>query len=79
MANKWLVHVKKTMKAMKKRGTYKKGMGLGAVIKEAKKSWRKGGADEPKEEPVMSEPAAEMPAPVAGRRRKGSKTRRHRK
>lgn len=79
MANKWLAHVKKTMKAMKKRGTYKKGMGLGAVIKEAKKSWHKGGAEPEDKMDVVSEPAAEMPAPAAGRRRKGSKTRRHRK
>ncbi len=39
MANAWLVHVKKTMKHMKSKGTYKKGDGLKKVIMEAKKSW----------------------------------------
>ena len=39
MANAWLVHVKKTMKHMKSKGTYAKGKGLGQVIKEAKKTW----------------------------------------
>ncbi len=43
MANKWLMHVKKTMKTMKSKGTYVKGKGLGQVIKEAKKTWHKGG------------------------------------
>jgi hypothetical protein len=45
MANAWLAHVKKTMKQMKSKGTYAKGKGLGQVIKEAKKTWKKGGAD----------------------------------
>jgi hypothetical protein len=47
MANKWLMHVKKTMKTMKSRGTYKKGDGLKKVIMEAKKSYKKhkGGAE----------------------------------
>lgn len=65
MANHWLTHVKKTMKTMKARGTYKKGMGLKQVIKEAKKSYKKhkGGA----------EPSAEAPAMDGARRR----TRRH--
>lgn len=47
MANHWLTHVKKTMKAMKSKGTYKKGDGLKKVIKEAKKTYKKhrGGAD----------------------------------
>jgi hypothetical protein len=48
MANKWLVHIKKTMKTMKSKGTYKKGMGLKQVILAAKKTWhkaKKGGAD----------------------------------
>ncbi len=39
MANAWLAHVKKTMKTMKSKGTYKKGDGLKKVIMEAKKSW----------------------------------------
>jgi hypothetical protein len=41
MANKWLSHVKHTMKQMKSRGTYKKGDGLKKVIMEAKKSYKK--------------------------------------
>ncbi len=52
MANHWLTHVKKTMKTMKARGTYKKGQGLKQVIKEAKKTYKKGkrgGADEEEE------------------------------
>jgi hypothetical protein len=43
MANKWLSHVKKTMKTMKSKGTYKKGDGLKKVILEAKKSYKKHG------------------------------------
>ena len=39
MANAWLTHVKKTMKQMKSKGTYKKGDGLKKVIHEAKKTW----------------------------------------
>jgi hypothetical protein len=60
MANKWLMHVKKTMKTMKSRGTYKKGDGLKKVIMEAKKSYKKhkrGGAD--------GDSASDTPAPVA--------------
>jgi hypothetical protein len=80
MANKWIVHVKKTMNTMKKKGTYKKGMGLKQVIKEAKKSWshvKKGGAD------VESSSEDEEPvavAPEGGRhRRKHHKTHRRSK
>jgi hypothetical protein len=82
MANKWLAHVKKTMKKMKSRGTYKKGMGLGAVIKEAKKSWHKGGAEESDSDMEMPAVAPEVSEPsAAGRRRRRSmkKTRRARK
>ena len=43
MANKWLSHVKSTMKSMKSKGTYKKGDGLKKVIKEAKKTYKKKG------------------------------------
>jgi hypothetical protein len=39
MANAWISHIKKTMKTMKSKGTYKKGDGLKKVIMEAKKSW----------------------------------------
>ncbi len=53
MANAWLAHVKKTMKQMKSKGTYAKGKGLGQVIKEAKKTWKKGGATPAAPAPVM--------------------------
>ena len=43
MPNKWLAHIKKTMKQMKSKGTYKKGMGLKQVILAAKKTWHKKG------------------------------------
>jgi hypothetical protein len=50
MANKWLAHIKKTMKQMKAKGTYAKGKGLGQVIKAAKLTWHKakkgGGGDD---------------------------------
>lgn len=72
MANKWLAHVKKTLKA-------NKGMKFGQVLKLAKKTYsKKGGADEAVEEM----PVEGTPAPAAGRRRrsrKGGKTRRLRK
>jgi hypothetical protein len=69
------------MKTMKSKGTYKKGMGLKQVIKEAKKTWKKvkkGGADE--EEPVAVEEGAVAPPAVeeGGRRRKrGTRRRKH--
>jgi len=53
MANAWLAHVKKTMKQMKSKGTYAKGKGLGQVIKEAKKTWKKGGAADAAPAPAM--------------------------
>jgi len=52
MANKWLTHVKKTMKQMKSRGMYKKGDGLKKVILAAKKTYKKGGAYLPPGPPV---------------------------
>jgi len=87
MANKWIAHVKKTMKRMKSRGTYKKGMGLKQVIMEAKKDWHKvkrGGAesesDEEKEETtVKADEAAETSGMGGRRRRKHGKTHRRRK
>lgn len=49
MANKWLVHVKKTMKLMKRAKTYHKGDGLKKVILAAKKTYKKtGGLSDPK-------------------------------
>jgi hypothetical protein len=69
MANAWLAHVKKTMKAHK-------GAKFGAILKMAKKTY-KGGADEA---PVVGGSAL-SPAAVGGRRsRRGTKkTRRSRK
>ena len=48
MVNKWLVHIKKTMKKMKATGKYVAGKGLGQVIKAARLTWhkvKKGGGD----------------------------------
>ena len=76
MANKWISHVKKTMRSMKTKGTYKKGMGLKQVIKEAKKSWdkvKKGGF-EGEEEPVSSPEEVSEPVVAGRRRRHGRKT-----
>lgn len=81
MANKWLMHVKKTMKTMKSRGTYKKGDGLKKVIMEAKKSYKKhkGGEEAAPESSPETSPVS--PAVMGGRRkgRKGGKTMRRRK
>jgi hypothetical protein len=41
MANKWLTHIKKTMRKMKATGKYVAGKGLGQVIKAAKLTWHK--------------------------------------
>lgn len=75
MANKWLMHVKKTMKTMKAKGTYKKGEGLKQVIKAAKATYHKhkGGADgdeEVKEDEVKEEGESE-----GGRRRRRTRRR----
>jgi len=80
MANKWLSHVKSTMKRMKKSGAYKKGDGLKKVIMEAKKDYKKkrGGADgdesdsDSEEKPVVAEGEG-------GRRRRTRRHRRHRR
>ena len=56
--NKWLTHVKKTMKAQK-------GKSFKAVLKIAKKTY-KGGADV---EPATDASAAKTASPVGGRRR----------
>jgi hypothetical protein len=81
MANKWLVHVKKTMKQMKSRGQYKKGDGLKKVILAAKKTYSKGkkGGAESESGSVSDE---ETPAAEGARRRgrkSARKTRRLRK
>ena len=74
MPNKWLVHIKKTMKQMKSKGTYKKGMGLKQVIVEAKKSWHKrGGGDTGME---VEKPETVPSSPPSGGRRK-TRRRRH--
>jgi hypothetical protein len=73
MANKWLAHVKKTMKQMKSRGQYKKGDGLKKVILAAKKTYSKGkrgGADETESVSDTEAPAA----PAEGARRRGRKS-----
>jgi hypothetical protein len=74
MANKWLVHIKKTMRHMKAKKTYVKGKGLKQVIDEAKKTWhkvKKGGAesdsdDELKDVPLKDEPAAAASTGTSG-------------
>jgi len=84
MVNKWLVHVKKTMKQMKSKGTYKKGMGLKQVIMAAKKTWHsvKGGGTG---DPVPKVPETgdgfveSAPPAVEGGRRKTRRRHRHRR
>jgi hypothetical protein len=68
MANKWLAHVKKTMKSHK-------GKKFGDILKMAKKTY-KGGAEVTPSSSMSSGPMS--PAPVGGRRRtrKGRKSRR---
>ncbi len=75
MANKWLVHVKKTMKTMKSKGSYKKGDGLKKVIMEAKKSWKKHGGADDAAPSAPSAPAAPAAPMMGGRRTR--KVRRH--
>lgn len=76
----------KTMKMMKKKGTYEKGKGLAQVIKEAKKTWKKGGAEDAMPAPAPAAAPAESIVSETreeegGRRRRrgGKKTRRVRK
>lgn len=86
MANKWLVHIKKTMKTMKAKGTYVKGKGLKQVILAAKKTWHKaktgGGdgdesaSDEEDKAPAETGTTGTEMAPEGGKRRR--KTRRRR-
>jgi hypothetical protein len=81
MANAWLMHVKKTMKAHK-------GAKFGAVLKMAKKTYKGGSglspADYAAEAPAQEGGSATLsPLPVGGRRRRSrkgtKKTRRSRK
>jgi hypothetical protein len=71
MVNKWILHIKKTMRHMKQKGSYAKGKGLGQVIKEAKKTWKKGGGDDaaPTVTPTVT------PTPTMG----GRKTRKNKR
>jgi hypothetical protein len=69
MANKWLAHVKKTMKSHK-------GKKFGDILKMAKKTY-KGGADV-QGSPSMSSGPLGHAAPVGGRKRT-RKTRKSRK
>jgi hypothetical protein len=85
MANRWLSHIKKTMKMMKSKGTYKKGDGLKKVIMEAKKHWSKvkrGGVEGSEESDSSSDEEEKAPVTEAGRRhrksKKSRKTRRRR-
>jgi hypothetical protein len=67
MPNKWMMHVKKTMKKM---AGQKKSMGKGwfkSVLKSAKSSYRKGGGEHE---------TADVSGPSLGGRRR---TRRHRR
>jgi len=66
MANKWLAHVKKTMKSHK-------GKKFGDILKMAKKTY-KGGADVEGSSSLSSGPLGNA-APVGGRRRKTRKSR----
>jgi hypothetical protein len=78
MANKWIAHIKKTMKAMKSKGSYVKGKGLKQVIAEAKKTWKKHGGGEESSSDEDAPVAADVPV-MAGRRRGRGKTQRRRK
>jgi hypothetical protein len=66
MANKWLAHVKKTMKSHK-------GKKFGDILKMAKKTY-KGGADgDVQGAPSLSSGPLGSASPVGGRRRKTRK------
>ena len=69
MANKWLAHVKKTMKSHK-------GKKFGDILKMAKKTY-KGGADVQGSPSMSSGPMS--PAPVGGRKRTRKGSRKSRK
>ena len=63
MANKWLTHVKKTMKSHK-------GMKFGQVLKMAKKTYKGGGGEGGVEgTPSLSTGPLGQAAPAGGRRR----------
>jgi len=78
--SKWLSHVKSTMKQMKSEKASLGKKWFSHVLKTAKKSYRKHKGGEEKEEIPDVPDMPEMAAPVtAGKRRRGGKTRRHRK
>jgi hypothetical protein len=88
MANKWLAHIKKTMRRMKAKKTYVKGKGLKQVIDEARLSWhkvKKGGAESDSDEEAKEMPADKAASPgttgmetvAGGRKRKTQRRRRH--
>jgi hypothetical protein len=89
MANKWLVHIKKTMKQMKAKGTYVAGKGLGQVIKAAKKTWHhakkavglKGGAESDSDDVEKTADTTgtevEPAMPAGGKRHRKTRRRRH--
>jgi len=88
MPNKWLAHIKKTMRKMKATGKYVAGKGLGQVIKAAKLTWHKakkgGGEDSDDEKPAAAattgaevEPVAPAAAAIGGKRRRKTRRRRH--
>jgi hypothetical protein len=60
--NSWMTHMNKTRRA-------NPGKSLGAIMKMAKKTYKKGGADE---EPMMGGSAL-TPLPLNGGRRRGSR------
>jgi hypothetical protein len=68
MANKWLAHVKKTMKSHK-------GMKFGQVLKLAKKTYKGGSEGGVEPSPPAGGPFANA-AGTGGRRRRSRKTRR---
>jgi len=67
MANKWLTHVKKTMKSHK-------GKKFGDILKMAKKTYKGGAEHDVQGSPSMSS-GPMSPAPVGGRRSKKQKGR----
>jgi len=81
MANKWMMHVKKTMKKM---SGQKKSMGKGwfkSVLKAAKSSYKKHGGADPEpardlKDTVVEPSDASVSSAVGGRRRKTHKKRR---
>jgi hypothetical protein len=61
--NSWMTHMNKTRRA-------NPGKSLGAIMKMAKKTYKKGGADE---EPMMGGASPLTPLPLNGGRRRASR------